>query len=243
MTNSLNLNDFDKWQSILGEEFQKPYFFKLQKQYQSAVISAKERNKLVFPRQDSIFKAFSLTSPQSLKVVLLGQDPYPSFYRFNGKIIPHAMGLAFSVPRESSNLPASLKNIFKELQNDMQIPPASHGDLSKWAEQGVLLMNCSFSVEQNAPNSHAKIWQNFSDSIIAAIAAHCEKIIFLLWGNFAKNKAEIILKNSPPNRHFILKAAHPSPLARGAFFGSCPFSHTNEILKKIGKSSIDWELE
>ena len=177
-----------------------------------------------------IFNAFNLTPFDKVKVVILGQDPYHGDNQ--------AMGLSFSVPK-GVKIPPSLINIYKEIYDDLGINEPNSGDLTYWAKQGVLLLNASLSVEKGKPNSHKDFgWHLFSDAVIKKISDEKYGVIFLLWGNFAKNKANLI----DQNKHFILTAPHPSPLARGGFFGCKHFSKTNEILKKLGKSPIDWDL-
>ena len=166
-----------------------------------------------------------------LKVVILGQDPYHN---------PHqAMGLSFSVPK-GIPLPPSLKNIYKEITNDLGIPPSQNGDLSQWARQGVLLLNSVLSVEHNKPASHQNFgWQTFTDNVIKTISNQKKGIVFLLWGNYAKAKKNLI----DSSKHFILEAAHPSPLARSGFLGCRHFSQTNAILESLHKSPINWQID
>ena len=163
-------------------------------------------------------------------MVILGQDPYHS--------PGQAMGLSFSVPR-GVRTPPSLVNIYKELNTDLQIPLAVHGDLTTWAAQGVFLLNAMLTVEHKKPGSHKKIgWQDFTDAVIQTLSAKRDKLIFMLWGNFAKEKSTLI----DDNKHLVLEAAHPSPLARGAYFGSQHFSKANAYLKTHGMTEIDWRL-
>ncbi|MDE5592220.1 MAG: uracil-DNA glycosylase, partial [Helicobacter sp.] len=194
-------------------------------------IQAKEQGAIIYPPSKLIFNAFNLTPVKSLKIVLLGQDPYHN----KGQ----AMGLSFSVPK-GIPLPPSLQNIYQELYNDLKIPPSRNGDLSKWANQGVLLLNSVLSVEENRPTSHQHFgWQTFTDNVIAIISQKMEGIVFLLWGNYAKSKKKFI----DEKKHFILESAHPSPLARTGFLGCKHFSKSNEILKKLGKHPIDWSID
>lgn len=221
-----NIKIEESWKLALKDEFLKPYFLEIKRHY----LKAKNAGKILYPPANLIFNAFNLTPFTSLKVVLLGQDPYHNPNQ--------AMGLSFSVPKGIS-LPPSLKNIYQELYEDLGIPPSHDGDLSKWAKQGVLLLNSVLSVEQNKPASHQNFgWQTFTDNVISTISLQKEGIIFLLWGNYAKAKKKLI--NS--KKHFILEAAHPSPLARGAFFGCRHFSKTNKILKSLRKDPIDWQI-
>ena len=214
------------WKEVLKNEFLSPYFAEIKAHY----LEAKAKGAVIYPPAKLTFNAFNLTPFTSLKVVLLGQDPYHNPNQ--------AMGLSFSVPKGIS-LPPSLKNIYQELYEDLGIPPSRDGDLSKWAKQGVLLLNSVLSVEQNKPASHQNFgWQTFTDNVISTISLQKEGIIFLLWGNYAKAKKKLI----DSKKHFILEAAHPSPLARGAFFGCRHFSKTNKILKSLHKDPIDWQI-
>ncbi len=214
------------WKDALQSEFDKPYFASLVR----FLHSEKSAGKIIYPPGGSIFRAFELTPVDKVKVVILGQDPYP------GK--GQAMGLSFSVP-EGIPAPPSLKNIFKEIEDDLGIRMSGCPDLRRWAEQGVLLLNSSLTVEAGQPNSHSRIgWTEFTDAVIKYLSDNCSGIVFLLWGNNAKNKKWLI----DTARHHVLEAAHPSPLARGAFFGCRHFSKTNEILVREGKTPIDWQL-
>lgn len=212
------------WKLALNDEFNKPYF-PLIKQF---IVEQKAKGKTVYPPRALVFNAFNLTPYNQLKVVILGQDPY------HGP--GQAEGLCFSVP-QGIKPPPSLVNIFKELKTDLGITPPNHGSLVKWAQQGVLLLNASLTVNAGEANSHAKCgWQTFTDAVIKKISDDKEGIVFLLWGNFARAKKVLI----DTNKHFVLEAAHPSPLSGGAYFGSRHFSQTNDILKKQGKEPIDW---
>jgi uracil-DNA glycosylase len=212
------------WKLALNDEFNKPYF-PLIKQF---IVEQKAKGKTVYPPGALVFNAFNLTPYNQLKVVILGQDPY------HGP--GQAEGLCFSVP-QGIKPPPSLVNIFKELKTDLGITPPNHGSLVKWAQRGVLLLNASLTVNAGEANSHAKCgWQTFTDAVIKKISDDKEGIVFLLWGNFARAKKVLI----DTNKHFVLEAAHPSPLSGGAFFGSRHFSQTNEVLKKQGKEPIDW---
>ncbi|MCZ6133615.1 uracil-DNA glycosylase [Campylobacter ureolyticus] len=213
------------WKEALKDEFLSPYFENLK-----AKLIISKKSATVFPPSNLIFNAFNLTPFDKVKVVILGQDPYHGDNQ--------AMGLSFSVPK-GVKIPPSLINIYKEIYDDLGIIEPNSGDLTYWAKQGVLLLNASLSVEKGKPNSHKNFgWHLFSDAVIKKISDEKKGVIFLLWGNFAKNKANLI----DQNKHFILTAPHPSPLARGGFFGCKHFSKTNEILKKLGKSPIDWDL-
>lgn len=215
------------WKASLKGEFNAPYFSDLKKY----LVGEKLKNKTIFPPGPKIFSAFDHTSFEKLKVVILGQDPY------HGPGQAH--GLSFSVPK-GIKPPPSLVNIFRELNTDLGIPIPKNGNLEKWADQGVLLLNATLTVQANTPGSHQKKgWEQFTDAVIKTISEKKKGVVFLLWGNFAKKKAELI----DTTKHFVLTAAHPSPLAGGAFFGCRHFSKTNELLKEQGLNPIDWSLE
>jgi uracil-DNA glycosylase len=217
----------ESWKQELQAEFSKPYFHALV----NKLKSFKEEGKTVYPAGSLIFNAFHKTPFEQVKVVILGQDPYHN--------PGEAMGLSFSVPR-AKRTPPSLVNIYKEIETDLGIPKAKHGDLTKWAEQGVFLLNAMLTVEHKKPRSHQKIgWQNFTDEVIRQLSEKREHVVFMLWGNFARQKKELI----DESKHLVLEAAHPSPLARGAYFGSKHFSQANDYLKKHGLTEIDWSLE
>ncbi|EAH5904376.1 uracil-DNA glycosylase [Campylobacter upsaliensis] len=214
------------WLEFLEEEFKKPYFLDIKRQY----IETLKAGKNIYPPANLTFNAFNLTPLNSLKVVLLGQDPY---HKQN-----QAMGLSFSVPK-GVPIPPSLRNIFKELNADLGVKIPQNGDLSAWARQGVLLLNAIFSVEENKPLSHSLWgWQEFSDQIIKKLSFEKEGLIFILWGKFAQSKKSLI----DTRKHFILEAAHPSPLARQGFLGCRHFSKSNALLEKLGKEPIKWDL-
>ncbi|MEB2803897.1 uracil-DNA glycosylase [Campylobacter upsaliensis] len=214
------------WLEFLEEEFKKPYFLDIKRQY----IETLKAGKNIYPPANLTFNAFNLTPLNSLKIVLLGQDPY---HKQN-----QAMGLSFSVPK-SVQIPPSLRNIFKELNADLGVKIPQNGDLSAWARQGVLLLNAIFSVEENKPLSHSLWgWQEFSDNIIKKLSLEKEGLIFILWGKFAQSKKSLI----DTRKHFILEAAHPSPLARQGFLGCRHFSKSNALLEKLGKEPIKWDL-
>jgi uracil-DNA glycosylase len=185
----------------------------------------------IFPAGNAIFNAFNQTPFNNVKVVILGQDPYHG----SGQ----AMGLSFSVPK-GVKPPPSLVNIFKELKSDIGLPIPTHGDLTPWARQGVLLLNAVLTVRENEPASHAKIgWMHFTDAVIRKISDEKKGIVFLLWGKFAEQKQILI----DETKHFVLKAAHPSPFsADKGFFGCKHFSKTNELLAKQGLQVIDWHI-
>ena len=214
------------WKEALGAEFEKPYFAALVQE----LHRQKQAGEVIFPPGGQIFKAFELCPLDKVKVVILGQDPYHGYGQ--------AMGLSFSVP-QGVEAPPSLKNIFKEIESDLGIRMSGSPDLRPWAEQGVLLLNSVLTVRAGQPASHSRIgWQTFTDAVIKTISDRCEGVVFLLWGNYARSKAVLVDKS----RHHGLEAPHPSPLARGAFFGCRHFSATNEILAAEGKSPIDWKL-
>ncbi len=214
------------WKKALSEEFEKPYF----KELVAELHREKQAGITVYPPGGSIFKAFDLCPLDKVKVVILGQDPYHN--------PGQAMGLSFSVP-EGVAAPPSLKNIFKEIESDLGIRMSGSTDLTPWARQGVLLLNSVLTVRAGAAASHSGLgWQEFTDAVIRIISETQDGVVFLLWGNYAKTKAPLI----DISRHHILAAAHPSPLARGAFFGCRHFSRANEILEYEGKSPIDWKL-
>ena len=214
------------WKKALAEEFDQPYFRELV----AELHREKQAGITVYPPGGSIFKAFDLCPLDKVKVVILGQDPYHN--------PGQAMGLSFSVP-EGVAAPPSLKNIFKEIESDLGIRMSGSTDLTPWARQGVLLLNSVLTVRAGAAASHSGLgWQEFTDAVIRIISETQDGVVFLLWGNYAKTKAPLI----DISRHHILAAAHPSPLARGAFFGCRHFSRANEILEYEGKSPIDWKL-
>jgi uracil-DNA glycosylase len=214
------------WKEVLKEEFDKPYFLALR----TTLVEAKAAGKVIYPPGGLIFNAFEQTPFPAVKVVILGQDPYHN--------PGEAMGLSFSVPK-GVPVPPSLKNIYKELHRGTGTPIPAHGDLTGWAKQGVLLLNAMLTVEKNQPGSHRDIgWQSFTDAVIQAISREKNGVVFLLWGNFAKSKKNLI----DSQRHFVLEAAHPSPLARNAFWGCGHFEKTNQLLTQQGVDPIDWAL-
>jgi uracil-DNA glycosylase len=215
------------WALALANELEKPYFKKL-----SLVLETEKlAQKAIFPPEDLVFSAFNKVPLSQVKVVILGQDPYHG--------AGQAMGLSFSVA-DGVKVPPSLKNIYKELQTDLNIVPSKSGNLSNWANQGVFLLNAALTVESGKANSHQKIgWLTFTDAVISLISAQCDGVVFMLWGNFAKAKSELI----DAQKHCILEAAHPSPLAGGAFFGSQHFSKANDYLVSKGKMPIDWTVD
>lgn len=216
------------WLKVLGNEFDKPYMADLKK----FLKEEKESGHKIFPKNADIFNAFNKTPLDKLEVVILGQDPY------HGEGQAH--GLSFSV-QKGITIPPSLRNIYKELATDIpgfSIP--NHGNLTEWAEQGVLLLNASLTVRAASPGSHQKRgWETFTDTVIKKISDEKKGIVFILWGSFAQAKAELI----DQTKHHIIKSPHPSPFsADRGFFGSKPFSKTNAILGKEGKKPIDWQI-
>jgi len=214
------------WKQALLSEFEKPYFVELSR----FLHKEKSEGRVIYPPGDMIFRAFELTPLDKVKVVILGQDPYHEYGQ--------AMGLSFSVP-EDVPAPPSLKNIFKEIESDLGIKMSGRPNLEGWARQGVFLLNAILTVRSSEAASHSGIgWQTFTDAVIRTISDNCDGVVFLLWGRFAQAKRELI----DCGRHYVLEAAHPSPLARGAFFGCRHFSKTNELLAKQHKTPIDWQL-
>ncbi|MBI1341857.1 MAG: uracil-DNA glycosylase [Terrimonas sp.] len=215
------------WKEALKPEFNKPYF----QQIVHHIKTEKKQGKIIYPPGSLIFNAFEKTPIDTVKVVILGQDPY------HGP--GQAQGLSFSVPQGISQ-PPSLINIFKEIQSDIGVSPPTHGNLEYWARQGVLLLNASLTVRANEPMSHSKIgWAIFTDTVIKKISSEKKHVVFLLWGKFAREKKALI----DASKHLILEAAHPSPLsAHNGFFGCRHFSKTNEYLAAHGIDPIDWKL-
>lgn len=216
------------WKAVLKNEFTKPYF----QQVVTFLKTEKAAGKIIYPPGPLIFNAFNQTPFPKLKVVIIGQDPY------HGPGQAH--GLSFSVPN-GIKPPPSLVNIFKEIESDTGVAmPLQYGNLTRWAEQGVLLLNAALTVRANEPFSHANFgWADFTNAVIQKISDEKTGIVFLLWGKFAQEKQILI----DETRHFVLKAAHPSPFsAHTGFFGCKHFSKTNELLVKQGISPIDWKL-
>lgn len=213
------------WKQYLKSEFEKPYFAKLTEN-----VRNEYKNGLCFPPAKLVFNAFNLCPFNKVKVVILGQDPYHE--------LGQAMGLSFSVP-DGIMLPPSLQNIYKEIHSDLGKPIPTSGDLTRWAKQGVLLLNATLTVRAHEANSHQTLgWQNFTDAAIETINTHREHIVFMLWGGFARSKKRLI----DTNRHCIIESVHPSPLSanRGGWFGQHQFSRCNAYLKQYGLGEIDW---
>ncbi len=214
----------ESWRKALQSEFDKPYFARLV----DFLHQEKAAGQVVYPPGSQIFRAFELTPVDQVKVVILGQDPYHN--------PGQAMGLSFSVP-DNVPAPPSLKNIFKEIESDLGLKMSGRPNLEAWARQGVLMLNAILTVRGGQAASHrGKGWEEFTDA--KYISDNCEGVVFLLWGNFARSKKVLI----DTNRHTVLEAAHPSPLAGGAFFGCRHFSRTNEILINENKTPVNWQL-
>ncbi len=215
------------WMKLLADEFEKDSFKKMAQ----FIREEKANGKIIYPPGNMIFKAFDNCPLDKLKVVILGQDPY------HGE--GEAMGLCFSVPK-GVKIPPSLINIYKELTREFGYPMPSHGDLTKWSKQGVLLLNASLTVEKDRPNSHKMIgWHSFTDAVIAKISETCFHIVFLLWGNNARSKRDLIDRN----KHLVLESPHPSPLAGDGFYGNGHFGKANAYLTANGKTAIDWKID
>jgi len=215
----------ESWKSVLKEEFQKSYFGGIAEHLKSLKAEKKE----FYPPGSLIFNAFNITPFDQVKVVILGQDPYHN--------PGEAMGLCFSVP-VGVRLPPSLKNVFKEIKADVGIELPNHGDLTRWANQGVFLLNAMLTVEHKKAGSHSKIgWQEFTNAVIQILSDQKTGLVFMLWGNFAKGKKQFI----DENKHLVLESAHPSPLAGKRFFGNHHFSKANKYLQENNQNSIDWQ--
>ncbi|MDD3794141.1 MAG: uracil-DNA glycosylase [Candidatus Gracilibacteria bacterium] len=223
----INNNLCDEWLKIIETEMHKPYF----KEIINKIESDKDNSIVIYPKENMIFNAFEKTNFKDLKVVILGQDPYHG--------AGQAQGFCFSVP-EGTKLPPSLKNIYKEINNSLQIDNKDNGDLTPWTKQGVFLLNAILTVQAGKPASHSKIgWEKFTNEIIKNISDKKENVIFLLWGAFAQGKKSLI----DTNRHIVLESPHPSPFsAHRGFLGNNHFKKTNEILKSWGKKEIDWKI-
>ena len=215
----------DSWKNILQPEFEKPYFENL-----TEFVKNEYTKHTCYPKGSDIFAAFDFCALDDLKVVILGQDPYHG--------VGQANGLCFSV-HDGITHPPSLINIFKEIEKDIHIPYPKSGDLSRWAKQGVLLLNATLTVRAGEAGSHQKQgWEQFTDAVIQKISEEKKDVVFLLWGGFAKKKAKLIDKN----KHHILTSGHPSPLSanRGYWFDNKHFSKTNDFLQSIGSATIQW---
>lgn len=216
----------NNWHKILEQEKAKSYFQSL-----ITFLDEEYKSNTIYPPKESIFRAFELCSPEDVKVVLIGQDPY------HGE--DQANGLCFSV-RKGQKLPPSLKNIFKELHSDLGISTPDNGELDSWAKQGILMLNATLTVRAKTPGSHQKKgWETFTDAIIQFLSDQKENLVFILWGNYAQQKG----KNIDTTKHFCISSVHPSPFSvYQGFFGSKPFSKTNEYLSSKKIAPIDWKL-
>lgn len=214
------------WQRVLGDEFKKDYYREMWKSLDAAYV-----NHPVYPPRDKVFSAFEMVDYNDVKVVILGQDPY------HGQGQAH--GLSFSV-QKGIRIPPSLRNIYKELKNDLAIEPPDHGCLIPWAEQGVLMLNAVLTVDEGKPGSHKKLgWHRFTDTVIEKLNEREQGVVFVLWGNFAIGKKKLISNL----QHRIIESVHPSPLsANRGFLGSKPFSQINHCLAELGQTPIDWQL-
>ena len=217
----------NNWDNLLEEEYKKEYFKELMD-----FVKNEYKTKTIYPKQNEVFNAFRYTSFDNVKVVILGQDPYHGPNQ--------AEGLSFSVSNEVIK-PPSLKNIFKELESDLGIQFPEANSLKPWAKEGVLLLNAVLTVQEHMPTSHKdKGWETFTDNVIKILNERKEPIVFILWGTYARNKKELI--TNP--QHYVIESPHPSPFsARTGFFGSKPFSKTNEFLKSKGIKEINWRVE
>lgn len=226
----------ENWKVVMNTDFKSDYFTELK-----SFLYLEKQEKKIFPEEKNIFKAFNSTPFNKVKVIIIGQDPYHSYETIDGEILPHAHGLCFSISKSAKKVPPSLKNIFKEIQQDLDCNIPDHGNLSSWAKQGVLLLNATLTVRAHEAGSHQKHgWEKFTDSVIKKLSSEKQGLIFLLWGRFAQNKEALI----DSSKHYILKAAHPSPFsAYNGFFGCQHFSKTNEILSNNNSEIIDWEIK
>jgi len=224
MNNATNINIASEWKTLLEAEFQKPYFIELSQKVGEEYLRSE-----VFPEISNIFRAFELVSPHEVRVVILGQDPYhtPGV----------ADGLAFST-LPGNRIPPSLLNIFKEIESEFGVAPDKNPDLTRWAKQGVLLLNASLSVQSGKANSHADYgWHIFTDAVIRTISETQEHVVFMLWGSFAGKKEDMIDRE----KHLVLTSPHPSPLsASRGFFGNGHFKNANRYLKNHNRNEIDW---
>ncbi|WP_442922016.1 uracil-DNA glycosylase [Methylotenera sp. N17] len=220
------------WQTVIGDELHQPYMEALR----TFLQQEKAAGKIIYPPGPLIFNAFNHTPFDQVRVVIIGQDPY---HGQDNKGQPQAHGLSFSVP-QGMDLPPSLLNIFKEISADLNIKMSRNGDLTPWADQGVLLLNATLTVEQAKAGAHQnKGWEQFTDAAIAALNKHREGLVFVLWGSYAQKKGGVI----DAKRHLVLKSVHPSPLsAHRGFFGNHQFSSINQYLIEHGQAPINWQL-
>lgn len=217
----------NNWDIVLEEEYQQPYLKNI-----VDFVNKIYKEKIIYPPKDRILSAFNITDYKDVKVVILGQDPYHG--------VGEANGLAFSV-NDGIKIPPSLQNIYKELNADLGIPIPNTGNLESWAKEGVLLINSVLTVEKDKPASHKNIgWEKFTDNVIKKLNEKEEPVVFILWGNFAKSKKSLI--TNP--KHYVIESSHPSPFSvHYGFFGSRPFSKTNEFLRKNNIKEIDWTIK
>lgn len=221
----MNVRIDPSWQQHIGAEFNKPYFANL-----ASFVKQEYATTTCYPPGQLIFNAFNLCPFDKVKVVIIGQDPYHEPMQ--------AQGLSFSVA-DGVALPPSLQNIFKEINNDLGKPMPQSGDLTRWARQGVLLLNATLTVRAHQAASHQRHgWEQFSDAVISTLSSQCDHLVFILWGGYARSKASLI----DPSRHLILESVHPSPLSanRGGWFGNHHFSKCNAYLREHGIQEIDW---
>lgn len=220
------------WQAVIGDELQKPYMLALR----DFLKQQKAAGKTIYPPSPLIFNAFNHTPFEQVRVVIIGQDPY---HGQNHQGLPQAHGLSFSVP-SGVDLPPSLQNIYKEIEADLHIKMSKSGDLTPWADQGVLLLNATLTVEQANAGAHQnKGWEQFTDAAIAALNAKRENLVFVLWGSYAQKKGAFI----DEKKHLVLKSVHPSPLsAHRGFFGNHQFSKINQYLIEHQQPAINWQL-
>lgn len=228
MSSNINPQIEESWKELLMQEFQADYFIDLK----NFLLAEKNKGVTIYPPGAMIFSAFNYTPFDKVKVVIIGQDPYHG--------TGQAHGLCFSV-QNGIKPPPSLVNIFKEIKNDLEIPIPSKGNLESWAKQGILLLNATLTVRANQAGSHqGKGWEKFTDAVIKKLSENKSGLIFLLWGKYAQAKETLI----DTNKHYILKAAHPSPFsADSGFFGCKHFSKTNEILRQQGLEKVDWDIK
>jgi len=221
----MNVKIHLSWKQKLVEEFGKEYFMSL-----TDFIRSEYKNKVIYPPPKHIFRAFDKTPFDKVKVVILGQDPYHGPGQANG--------LCFAV-NKGVRLPPSLQNIYKELESDLGTKPKQHGDLEHWADQGILLLNATLTVQAKTPGSHQKKgWEDFTDATIKILSDNTSSLVFILWGKYAQDKGKVINRQK---NHLIIESPHPSPFsAHSGFFGSAPFSQTNAFLMLNGKDPIDW---
>jgi uracil-DNA glycosylase len=218
----------DSWRAAIGAEFDKPYF----KSLASFVDDERQAFPLqIYPAQEQVFAAFQMAPYEKVSVLLLGQDPYP------GEGMAH--GLCFSVSPTVKKLPASLKNMFRELESDLGFPPPNNGCLLPWAKQGVLMLNTILTLRAGEPLSHkGRGWETFTDEIIRKVSDKTDPVVFVLWGRQAQEKIRLI----DTARHAVVQSAHPSPLSARAFLGTKPYSTINAALRKAGRPEIDWRI-